>query len=101
MNIPSILGIIGTLVGLIRAVPQLVRLLQTRETFGVSADSAGISSVVSFGWMVYGILTNQPYGAFATGLSGVIFALSPFYLYVLGVRYANSRLPQSGLSFCC
>ena len=86
MNTPSILGIIGTLVGLIRAVPQLIRLLRTRETFGVSADSAGTSSVVSFGWMVYGILTNQPYVVFATGSSGVIFALITF----LSLRFGRS-----------
>jgi len=78
MNIPSILGTIGMLVGLIRAVPQLVRLLRAREALCVSVDSAGTSSVVSFGWMTYGILTNQPYVSYATGSSGIVFAMITF-----------------------
>ncbi|MBT3388841.1 MAG: hypothetical protein HN413_00365 [Chloroflexi bacterium] len=78
MNIPSILGAVGTLVGLIRAMPQLVRLLRAREAFGVSVDTAGTSSIVSFGWAAYGILTSQPYVSFATGSSGVIFAFITF-----------------------
>ena len=69
------LGSVGTVIGLIRAVPQLVRLLRAREAFGVSLDTAATSSIVSFGWAVYGILTGQPYVTFATGSSGLIFGL--------------------------
>jgi uncharacterized protein with PQ loop repeat len=75
MNISSILGVIGTLVGLSRALPQLLRLLQTRSASGVSVDSSATSSVVSFGWMAYGILSAQPFVILATGLSGIVYAL--------------------------
>jgi hypothetical protein len=44
MNAPLILGAVGTGIGLVRAVPQLVMLLRRREAFGVSVDSAGTSS---------------------------------------------------------
>jgi uncharacterized protein with PQ loop repeat len=75
MNSISILGAIGTVIGLIRAVPQLARLLRTRQAHGVSVDTAATSSIVSFGWATYGLLTNQPYVSLATGSSAAIFAL--------------------------
>ncbi len=75
MDTTSILGALGTLIGLVRAVPQLARLLRTRHAHGVSVDSAATSSLVSFGWATYGIWTHQPYVTFATGSSGLIFAL--------------------------
>jgi uncharacterized protein with PQ loop repeat len=78
MNIPSILGSIGTLIGLIRAVPQLMRLLRARAAFGVSVDTTATSSIVSFGWAAYGLITGQPYVSLATGSSGVIFAIITF-----------------------
>lgn len=75
MTSTAILGAIGTVIGLVRAVPQLIRLLRTRHAHGVSVDTAATSSIVSFGWATYGVLTNQPYVSFATGSSGVIFAI--------------------------
>jgi uncharacterized protein with PQ loop repeat len=86
MDIVSLLGSAGTLVGLVRAVPQLVRLLHAREAFGVSLDTAATSSIVSFGWAVYGMLTGQPYVTFATGSSGVIFAL----IALFSIRFGRS-----------
>ena len=85
MTSPSILGAIGTVIGLIRAVPQLVKLLRAREAFGVSVDTAATSSLVSFGWAVYGLLTHQSYVALATGSSGIIFAV----VTVLALRFGR------------
>ena len=86
MNFVSILGSMGTVVGLVRAVPQLIRLLRARKAFGVSLDTAATSSIVSFGWAAYGIMTGQPYVSFATGSSGLIFALVTFF----AMRYGRS-----------
>ena len=86
MNIPSILGFVGTLIGLVRAVPQLVRLLRARGAFGVSVDTAATSSIVSLGWAVYGLLTGQTYVVLATGSSGLIFAV----ITVMALRYGRS-----------
>ena len=86
MNIASILGSMGTVIGLIRAVPQLIRLLRAQEAFGVSLDTAATSSIVSFGWAAYGIMTGQLYVSFATGSSGLIFALITFF----AMRYGRS-----------
>ncbi len=85
MSIISLLGSLGTLIGLIRAVPQLMRLVRARESFGVSLDTAATSSIVSFGWAAYGMMTGQPYVSFATGSSGVIFAL----IALLALRYGR------------
>jgi len=78
LNISSILGTIGTILGLVRAVPQLVRLVRAREAFGVSVDTTGTSAIVSVAWVVYAILTGQPYVCFATAPTAVTFAISTF-----------------------
>lgn len=92
MNIPSFLGAFGTIIGLVRAVPQLVRLLRVREAHGVSVDTAATSSIVSLGWATYGILTHQPYVTFATGASGVIFALITFFALRFGRQVREFKI---------
>ncbi len=82
MNSASILGSLGTLIGLVRALPQLVKLNRAREAYGVSVDTAATSSIVSFGWASYGVMTGQPYVCLATGASGVIF----FFITILALR---------------
>src|SRR6266496_2974160 len=86
MNLASFLGSVGTVIGLIRAAPQLIRLLRAREAFGVSLDSAATSSIVSFGWTTYGLLTHQFYVCFATGSSGLIFAI----ITIFALRFGRS-----------
>ena len=82
----SILGMVGTFVGLVRALPQLIQLIRSREAHGVSVDTAGTSSVVSFGWALYGYLTHQPFVTLATGSSGIIFAL----ITLFAIRFGRS-----------
>jgi uncharacterized protein with PQ loop repeat len=84
MNIASIIGSIGIVIGLIRAVPQLIKLLNAREAYGVSADTAATSSIVSCGWTTYGILTGQPYLSLASGSTAVIFAVITFFALRFG-----------------
>ena len=84
----SILGILGTIVGLVRALPQLIRLIRAKKAFGVSVDTAATSSIVSFGWATYGLLTHQPYVTLATGFSGVIFLLVAYFALRFG-RHIN------------
>jgi uncharacterized protein with PQ loop repeat len=81
----TLFGIISTLLGVIRAMPQLVRLLRTRHAYGVSADTAATSMIVSSGWAVYGILTDQPVITLASGASGIIFAL----ITLSAIRYGR------------
>jgi uncharacterized protein with PQ loop repeat len=84
MNITSILGTFGTILGLVRAMPQLVRLLRAQEAFGVSVDTAAISTIVSFSWVTYGVLTDQFYFSLASGLTGLIFALVTLFALRFG-----------------
>ena len=67
--------VIGTAVGLVRALPQLLRLLRTRNVHGVSADTAGTTGVVSTAWAVYGVLTDQAAVALASGATALTFLL--------------------------
>jgi uncharacterized protein with PQ loop repeat len=84
MNISAILGAFGTILGSLRAMPQLVRLLRAREAFGVSVDTAATSAIVSFSWVVYAVLTDQFYFGLASGLTGLIFALITLFALRFG-----------------
>ncbi|RIK19887.1 MAG: hypothetical protein DCC52_14885, partial [Chloroflexi bacterium] len=84
MEITFILGTFGTILGLVRAMPQLLKLLRAKEAFGVSVDTAATSAVCSFGWVVYGVLTNQFYFSLASGLTGFIFALITLFALRFG-----------------
>ena len=91
MDAAGALGALGTLIGLVRALPQLGRLLRTRDAHGVSLDTAATSSIVSFGWATYGALTDQLPVLLATGSSGVVFALITLYAVKLGRRPTELR----------
>ena len=86
MDTPSILGLIGTVIDLIRATPQLAHLLRERKSFGVSVDTAGTSCIVSLGWTTYGIITHQPFVALASG----IIASSFFIITLIALRLGRS-----------
>ncbi|MCG8616730.1 MAG: hypothetical protein MI802_10975 [Desulfobacterales bacterium] len=73
MNYTAVLGLLGTFIGLIRALPQLLGLIRSGQANGVSPDTAATSAIVSFGWAVYGMLTSQYYVTLATGASGAVF----------------------------
>ena len=85
------LGGLGTLIGLVRALPQLVRLMRSRDAHGVSVDTAATSSAVSFGWATYGRLTEQLPVTLATGSSGVVFALITLSALRFGRRAREFR----------
>ena len=85
MNLASLFGALGTLLGLVRALPQLVRLLRAHQAHGVSVDTAATSAIVSFGWAAYGLLTGQPYVSLATGASGLIFSA----ITIFALRYGR------------
>ena len=91
MDAAGVLGALGTLVGLVRALPQLVRLVRTRDAHGVSLDTAATSSVVSFGWATYGLLTDQLAVTLATGSSGVVFVLITLMALRLGHHVVELR----------
>jgi len=86
MTATTALGALGTFVGLVRALPQFLRLQRTRDVHGVSLDTAATSSIVSFGWVTYGAMTDQPAVMLATGASGIVFAA----ITLLAVRLGRS-----------
>lgn len=75
MDFISVLGLIGTGIDLIRATPQLARLIRERTSFGVSVDTSGTSCFVSLGWTAYGIITSQPYVTLASGIMAGFFCI--------------------------
>ncbi len=107
MDAPSILGLIGTFIDLIRATPQLQRLIRARKSFGVSVDTSGTSCVVSLGWTAYGIITKQPYVTLASGVMAGFFLIITVVALRLGRSAKEFRIAPlwltvllaSGLSF--
>lgn len=91
MEIAVVLGAIGTIIGLVRALPQLLRLMRTRDAHGVSLDTAATSCVVSAAWATYGVLTEQWAVALASGLTGIVFALITLLALRLGRRVRELR----------
>lgn len=85
MNIILIIGTFGTILGLIRAMPQLIKLWRTQEAFGVSVDTAATSAICSFAWVIYGTLTGQFFFSLSSGLTGLIFAL----ITLFALRYGR------------
>ena len=91
MAVTGVLGAIGTVIGLTRALPQLLRLIKTRDAHGVSLDSAATISVVSFAWATYGLLTDQLAVAVASGLNGSVFICIALMAMSLGRRVSELR----------
>ncbi|MCG8566112.1 MAG: hypothetical protein MI747_13625 [Desulfobacterales bacterium] len=92
MNLASFLGLVGTGIGLVRALPQLLVILRSGRAAGVSVDSTGVSAVVSGGWAAYGLLTHQPFVALATGSSAVVFTLITLFALKYGRSPREFRL---------
>ena len=86
MNPSSIFGFIGTIIGLVRALPQFIGVIRAQKASGVSVDTTATSSIVSFGWAAYGSLTNQPFVCLATGSSGIIF----FLITIFSLRFGRT-----------
>jgi len=80
----SVLGLVGTLLGLVKAIPQLIRLRRAQAAYGVSIDTAATSAIVSCGWAIYGILTNQIFVCLASGSTSLIFGLITFFALRFG-----------------
>ena len=86
MDFPSVLGLIGTVIDLTRATPQLMRLFRARTSFGVSVDTAGTSCAVSLGWTTYGIITNQIFVMLASGIMAMFFLI----ITMVALRFGRS-----------
>jgi uncharacterized protein with PQ loop repeat len=91
MILATLFVVVGTALGLVRALPQLRRLLRARDAHGVSVDTAATSSVVSFAWAAYGAITGQTAVVLASGASSLSFALVTLAALRFGRRVAELR----------
>jgi len=82
----ALLGVLGLIVGLSRALPQLIRLLRIKDAAGVSVDGSATASIVSTAWTTYGLLTDQPAVVVASGTPALVFAL----ITIASLRYGRS-----------
>jgi uncharacterized protein with PQ loop repeat len=92
MELSSLFGSLGTIIGLVRAVPQLVRLLRARQAHGVSVDTSALSSLISIGWTIYGLLSGQPFVVIASAPSALIFALVTLFALRYGRRVREFKI---------
>lgn len=92
------LGVLATIVGLTRALPQLVRLLRARNAAGVSLDGAATSATVSAFWAVYGVLTGQPAVVVASATPAAVFVLITLAALRYGRRARELRAAPAFLA---
>ena len=78
-------------IGLVRALPQFLRLRTLADAHGVSLDAVATSCVVSFAWATYGALTEQWAVALASALTGSVFAAISVLALKLGRRVKELR----------
>lgn len=97
MAVAPLFVVVGTLLGLVRALPQLGRLLRSRDARGVSVDTAATSAVVSAAWAAYGALTGQWAVTFASGASALTFALVTLAALRHGRRVGELRTTPAWL----
>ncbi|HVF53610.1 MAG TPA: PQ-loop domain-containing transporter [Actinomycetota bacterium] len=98
MDAAAALGGLGTFIGLVRALPQFIRLLRAKDAHGVSLDSAATSCVVSSAWATYGVLTDQLAVVLASGLSAVVFAMITILALRFGRRTRELRAAPAWLT---
>lgn len=72
--------------------PQLLKLLRAKEAFGVSVDTAATSAICSFGWVAYGVWTDQFYFSLASGLTGLVFTLIALFSLRYGRQVKELRV---------
>lgn len=97
MVLLTLFVVVGTVLGLIRGLPQLWRLLRARDAHGVAVDTAATSSVVSTAWVAYGALTGQSAVALASGASALTFALVTLAALRYGRRVGELRAAPTWL----
>ena len=88
----AVLGALGAGLGLVRAVPQLLRLVNTHDARGVSLDTLVTSAVVSSGWAAYGLLTHQPIVSAATGASACVLLVAAWAGLAHGLSLRDLRV---------
>lgn len=86
-----VLAVVALIVGLTRALPQLVRLLRAKDAAGVSLDGCATSAIVSSFWATYGVLTGQPAVVLASGTPAVVFVLIGLAALRYGRRIGELR----------
>ena len=101
MTITACLGVVGTFIGLVRALPQLLSVLRSHGALGVSVDTAATSAIVGFGWATYGHLTGQPFVSFATGASAVVFLLITIFSLCYGRKLAELKIAPLWFMVLC
>jgi len=77
----------AVVLALTQPVPQVIRLLRTRSTAGVSGPTAWLGLVINVAWMVYGVARAIPAVAVLSAAYVVGYGIISFLL----VRHGNRR----------
>jgi uncharacterized protein with PQ loop repeat len=85
---------LAAVIGCFVALPQVVRLVRTRATQGVSARSWQVAALSNASWLVYGVRAHQPAQLVSNGIGGVGGALVLWF--VLSSVQRRRMLPWFG-----
>jgi uncharacterized protein with PQ loop repeat len=86
----EILGWIGAVTGALVALPQVVRILRTNATIGVSPLTWQLLVGVNLAWMTHGVITHHP----NIVVSNTLYALCTSTILILLWRHRGIRLWQ-------
>jgi uncharacterized protein with PQ loop repeat len=84
------LGWVGAVAGALVALPQVVRILRTSATTGVSPLTWQLLVGVNLAWMAYGVITHHP----NIVVSNTLYALCTSTILILLWRHRGTRLWQ-------
>lgn len=93
MDLATAIGFAATAVSISRSVPQLARILRTRNVTGLMPATPGCTAVSSVGWASYALTLGDP-TLLTTSLVGVLSAtaLSILIARIGGVSQWNKRI---------
>jgi uncharacterized protein with PQ loop repeat len=86
----DVLGWVGAVTGALVALPQVVRILRTSATTGVSPLTWQLLVGVNLAWMAYGVITHHP----NIVVSNTLYALCTSTILILLWRHRGTRLWQ-------
>ena len=94
----TLFAIITTVLGITRALPQLIRIIRTRQARGVSIDTSATSAFVSLGWAVFGFWTEQFSISFASGATAIRFVFFTFGSVRFGHQWKELKIAPAWMT---
>lgn len=91
MFLTNLVGYSATIAGTFLMVPQLLKLLRTKRTDGISLIMMGLYVVNCLLWLYYGFLLKAPPVVIANGIGGSVGVIQ----LILAAKYQRNTQPPT------